>query len=54
MLKKFFSIKAQKGVTMIEYALIAALVAVVSITALTNVGTKLKTVFTTIEAKLVP
>lgn len=52
MLKNFFSIKAQKGVTMIEYALIAALVAVVSISALTDVGTKLADVFDTIVTKL--
>lgn len=38
---------------MIEYALIAALVAVVSITALTTVGTNLKAVFVAIAAKLV-
>lgn len=37
---------------MIEYALIAALVAVVSITALTNVGTNLKDVFTQIATEL--
>jgi pilus assembly protein Flp/PilA len=34
MLNKLFSIKSQKGVTMIEYALIAALVAVGVIVAL--------------------
>lgn len=52
MLKKFFSIKAQKGVTMIEYALIAALVAVVSIGTLGTVGTNLKAVFTKIATEL--
>ncbi len=53
MLKKFFSIKSQKGVTMIEYALIAALVAVVAIAALTLVGTNLNLLFNTIAGKLV-
>lgn len=38
---------------MIEYALISALVAVVSIGALTTVGTNLKGVFTAIANKLV-
>lgn len=54
MLNKFFSIKSQKGVTMIEYALIAALVAVVAIAALTLVGGNLTTIFTTIAGKLAP
>lgn len=54
MLKNFFSIKAQKGVTMIEYALIAAMVAVVSIGALTDVGEGLKDVFTAIGTELKP
>ena len=34
MLKKFFSLKKQKGATMIEYALIASLVAVAAIAGL--------------------
>jgi pilus assembly protein Flp/PilA len=40
------------GATAIEYGLIAALISVVIITALTAVGTKLTTVFTTISTKL--
>ena len=51
-LNNFFSIKSQKGVTMIEYALIAALVAVVAILALTTVGTNLNTIFTNIGTTL--
>lgn len=39
---------------MIEYALIAALVAVVAIAALTLVGGNLTTIFTTIAGKLAP
>ncbi len=52
MLNKFFSVKSQKGVTMIEYALIAALVAVVAIGAITLIGTNLTTIFNTIAGAL--
>jgi len=38
----------QRGVTMVEYGLMAALVAVVCITAVTVLGSNLNTVFTTI------
>ena len=37
--------KNEKGVTMLEYGLIAALVAVVAVTALTSLGTKLSAQF---------
>jgi pilus assembly protein Flp/PilA len=40
------------GVTAIEYGLIAALIAVVIIGAVTTVGTNLTTIFTTIAAAL--
>jgi pilus assembly protein Flp/PilA len=40
------------GATAIEYGLIAALIAVVIITALTTVGTKLSATFTSISAKI--
>lgn len=43
MLKKF--VRDEEGVTAIEYGLIAALIAVVIITAVTNVGTSLAAVF---------
>ena len=46
------SIKSQKGVTLIEYSLIASLVAVVAITALTSVGTNLTGIFTYVAGKL--
>lgn len=46
------SIKSQKGVTMIEYALIAALIAVAVIVILGTVGGQLNTIFTTISGKL--
>ena len=42
----------EEGVTAIEYGLIAALIAVVIIVAVTAVGTKLSTLFTTISGKL--
>jgi len=42
----------ENGATAIEYGLIAALISVVIIAALTTVGTQLKTVFTTISGKL--
>jgi pilus assembly protein Flp/PilA len=45
-------IKDQSGVTAIEYGLIAALIAVVIITAVTAVGTKLSSTFTTISTSL--
>ncbi len=45
-------VKDESGATAIEYGLIAALVAVVCITALTTLGTNLKTTFTNIGAEL--
>ena len=40
---------AEEGVTMIEYGLLAALIAVVCIAAITVVGTQLNKLFTTIS-----
>ena len=45
-------IAEEDGVTMIEYGLIAALIAVVSIVAITTIGTELNTTFETIGTKL--
>jgi pilus assembly protein Flp/PilA len=45
-------VRDESGATAIEYGLIAALIAVVIITALTAVGTKLTTTFNTISAKI--
>lgn len=42
----------ESGATAIEYGLIAALVAVVVITALTTLGTNLKTTFTNVATEL--
>ncbi|HEY9277255.1 MAG TPA: Flp family type IVb pilin [Methylotenera sp.] len=49
-MKKLYSgiqrfIRDEEGVTAIEYALIAALIAVVIITAVTNTGTEVQNVF---------
>lgn len=45
-------IKDESGATAIEYGLIVALIAVVIITAVTTLGTKLNTAFETINGKL--
>ncbi len=42
----------EAGASAIEYGLIAALIAVAIITASTNLGTKLTSVFTTITSQL--
>ncbi|AOJ27232.1 Flp family type IVb pilin [Burkholderia seminalis] len=45
-------IRDQRGVTAIEYGLIAALIAIGIVVALTTIGTDLKTVFSTVAADL--
>jgi pilus assembly protein Flp/PilA len=45
-------LRDESGATAIEYGLIAALIAVVIITAVTSVGTNLTTTFTTIAGKV--
>ena len=49
-LKRF--VKQESGATAIEYGLIAGLIAVVIIGAVTTVGTNLSATFTTISSKL--
>jgi len=44
--------KDRKGVTMMEYALIAALVAVAAVTILSTLGTTISTVFSKVNAKM--
>ena len=44
--------KNEKGVTMLEYGLIAALVAVVSVTALSTLGNNISTQFNYIAGKV--
>ena len=41
-------VRDERGVTMVEYGLIAALIAIVCIVAITNVGTNLNIAFETI------
>ena len=45
-------IKNEKGATAIEYGLIAALIAVAAITAMTTVGSKLSTTFNNVAGSL--
>ena len=52
MLNQFFSTESQKGVTMIEYALIASMVALAAIGAITLVGGSLTKIFTEIANKI--
>jgi pilus assembly protein Flp/PilA len=47
-IKKF--LKGEEGVTAIEYGLIAALIALVIVTAVGTIGTKLNTKFTEVGA----
>ncbi len=47
-------VRDESGATAIEYGLIAALIAVVIITALTTVGTKLTTTFNSVATSLTP
>ena len=49
-LKKFR--KDTDGATMIEYAILASLIAVVSIAAITTVGTNVKNTFTSVGTSL--
>ncbi|HSZ73319.1 MAG TPA: Flp family type IVb pilin [Rhizomicrobium sp.] len=45
-------VRDESGATAIEYGLIAALIAVVIITAVTTLGTKLSTTFTNVSTAL--
>ena len=50
MLRKLF--KNEKGATAIEYGLIAALVAVAAITAMSSLGTQLNTTLTKVTTQM--
>lgn len=52
MIKYFRGLTDQRGATAIEYGLIAALIAVAAIGAMTGLGTKLKTTFNSVGNKL--
>ncbi len=45
-------IKNEKGATAIEYGLIAALIAVAAITAMTSIGSKLGSTFNNVSSNL--
>jgi len=45
-------LRNQDGVTAIEYALIASLIAVTAVTVMGTVGTKLNSTFSTVAGKL--
>jgi pilus assembly protein Flp/PilA len=45
-------IKNEEGATAIEYGLIAALIAVAAIAAMTSIGTQLSTTFTSVRTNL--
>jgi pilus assembly protein Flp/PilA len=47
-----FLLEDESGVTVIEYALIAALIGVAAIASLTLIGTDLSTTFSTVAGKL--
>jgi pilus assembly protein Flp/PilA len=47
-----FAVNDESGVTAIEYGLIAALISVVIVTAVTLIGTNLSSTFNTIAGKL--
>lgn len=51
-MKNALNRRAQKGVTMIEYALIAALIAVAAIAALTMIGGETKSTFSAVGGQL--
>lgn len=51
-LNQRFGIKSQKGVTIIEYALVAALIAIAAITMVGNVGNAINDVFDNINTQL--
>ena len=50
MIRQF--VRNEKGATAIEYGLIAALIAIAAITAMTTLGTSLSTKFSTVATKL--
>jgi len=44
----WFKVESEQGIAAVEYGLLAALIAVVIVTAVTLVGTRLSTVFTSV------
>jgi pilus assembly protein Flp/PilA len=54
MLKKILSVKSQKGATMIEYALIAALISIAAVTFLPQIGTEVSDTFEAVLGAFTP
>ena len=52
MTRIFKLLRDKRGATAIEYGLIAALIAVAAITAMTSIGTKLSTTFNNVSSNL--
>ena len=52
MIKFLKLIKSEKGATAIEYGLIAALIAVAAIAAMSNIGSQLGSTFNEVSSKL--
>ena len=53
MIKRFNQLKKdRRGATAIEYGLIAALIAVAAITAMSNLGSSLNTTFNTVASNM--
>lgn len=48
----WFKVESEQGVAAIEYGLLAALIAVVIITAVTTLGTNLKGIFTAVGTQI--
>ena len=53
-ISRYLAVDSEKGVTAIEYGLIASLIAVAIIVAITLVGTNLAAIFNFIAGKLTP
>ncbi|WP_305907138.1 Flp family type IVb pilin [Methylomarinum sp. Ch1-1] len=51
-MKKLITNKKQRGATMVEYAIMVALIAIVSITIITSLGQEVSTTFSTVESSL--
>ena len=51
---KYEVLKEEKGATMIEYTLLAALISVIAIVAITAVGVDVNRIFEAIQGKLDP
>ncbi len=46
------TVKSQKGASMVEYAILVAIIAVAAVAGVTTFGDKIKTAFTTVGTKV--